>query len=186
MQSDYYKNSKLDFGMYKGYELGIVYVFDPPYIEWCIKNIDRFYVADLADLNMLNVINTEIALEVKLTGDSSLIPFIDVFETFQDLLDNVDLTKEYHISEESIILNNAKYILKKRPDSRVNELTDEQLEYEDYQNGLKDEAGDFGDDDEYALHSWEEMDAASYEACPACGAIGEYNCCNYSIERNCG
>jgi len=60
MKGYYNKDSKLDFGMYKGYELGIVFVFDPSYIEWCINNIDNFFISDLNELMQYSVYNEEL------------------------------------------------------------------------------------------------------------------------------
>jgi len=43
-------------------------------------------------------------------GDPSLIPYIDVFDTFQELLENVDLgDKKYEFSDESIKINQSKF-----------------------------------------------------------------------------
>ncbi len=50
MKKVYNEESKLDFGMYRGYEIGIVYVFDPGYLDWCINNISGFHITDLNEL----------------------------------------------------------------------------------------------------------------------------------------
>ncbi len=110
MKGYYNKDSKLDFGMYKGYELGIVFVFDPSYIEWCINNIDNFFISDLNELMQYSVYNEELDCRYRMIGDPSLIPYIDVFDTFQELLENVDLgDKKYEFSDESIKINQSKF-----------------------------------------------------------------------------
>ena len=109
MKGIYNKNSKLDFGMYKGYDLGIVYVFDPSYINWCINNIDRFHISDLNELKELGVINQKLDWQYKMIGDPSLIPNIDIFGTFQELIENIDLgNKKYTFSDETLEKNSNK------------------------------------------------------------------------------
>ncbi|MDX9697114.1 MAG: hypothetical protein RBT49_15090 [Bacteroidales bacterium] len=109
MKGYYNKNSKLDFGMYKGYELGIVYVFDPCYVDWCINNIDRFYIADLSELEKYSVLNEVLEWQYRDIGDPSLIPNMDIFDTFQELIDHVDLGDKKHLfSDETIIKNEKK------------------------------------------------------------------------------
>lgn len=51
----YLINSKFDFGMYSGYDVGLVYIFDPNYIKWCIHNVDEFCIDDLEDLQRYGV-----------------------------------------------------------------------------------------------------------------------------------
>ncbi len=109
MKGHYNKNSKLDFGMYKDYELGIVYVFDPSYIDWCINNIDNFFITDLDELKKYGVINEKIDTQYRMIGDPSLIPNIDLFDTFQLLIDNFDLgDKRYKFSDETLRVNDEK------------------------------------------------------------------------------
>ena len=48
-------NSKINFGLYEGYQLGLVYAFDPTYLEWCIDNIETFYINDLEQLQSFGV-----------------------------------------------------------------------------------------------------------------------------------
>ena len=109
MRGSYNKNSKLDFGMYKGYELGIVYVFDPSYIDWCINNIERFHITDLMELKEYSVINKDLEWQIRDFGDPSLISNIDVFETFQELIDNAILGDDkYEFSDETLKINECK------------------------------------------------------------------------------
>ena len=109
MKEYYNKNTKLDFGMYKGYELGIVYVSDPSYIDWCINNIDRFYISDLKELMEYSVINKSLNWEYRMIGEANLVIDLDTSETFQDLIDNYDLgDKKYIFSEDTIRKNESK------------------------------------------------------------------------------
>lgn len=111
MIKTYNKNTKLEFGMYKGYDLGIVYVFDPFYIDWCINNISSFHVSDLNELKYFGVNSLDFGLlEVaRRIQDPSVIEEIDKYESFQELIKNIDLGKlRYPISKETIEINFAK------------------------------------------------------------------------------
>ncbi|HPS72614.1 MAG TPA: hypothetical protein PLM70_10185 [Bacteroidales bacterium] len=145
MKGHYNKDSKLDFGMYKGYELGIVYVFDPSYVDWCINNIDRFYISDLDELKEYGVINEKLDWQYKMIGDPSLIPNIDIFDTFQELIDNVNLgEKKYNFSDETLKKNESKSFNK----SSSNFDLDEDDDFEDDYEG-----GDFREEyDDYDGH----------------------------------
>jgi len=106
MRRRYNKNTKIDFGLYNGYDLGIVYVFDPGYIDWCINNIDSFCVVDLTDLNKYSVINPNLDVQYKMIGDPSAINGIDIFDTFEELEENLNLgDKKYTFSKETLNLN---------------------------------------------------------------------------------
>src|SRR5690606_35188037 len=48
-------NSKLNFGMYRNIETGIVYACDLGYIEWCILNLEDFYIVDIEELQEFGV-----------------------------------------------------------------------------------------------------------------------------------
>jgi hypothetical protein len=104
----YYKNTKLDFGIYKGVELGIVYAFDPGYVDWCINNIYSFYVVDLEELIKYGVINQELDWQYKNIGEKDLIPNIDAFDTFEELLNTMELDKRILFFEKETIEKNRK------------------------------------------------------------------------------
>jgi len=109
MKGYYNKNSILDFGMYKGYELGIVYVFDPCYIDWRINTIDKFYITDLSELKRYGILNENLEWQYRMIGDPSLIPNIDIFDNFQELIVHVDLgDKKYQFSNETLKKNEDK------------------------------------------------------------------------------
>lgn len=76
------------FGKYKGYELGIIYMCDPGYIEWCINNMDDFFVEDLDILMNIGVLNPNLSWQYRAIGEASIVPGIDTFDTFQEYLDN--------------------------------------------------------------------------------------------------
>lgn len=89
----YRKDSKLDFGLYKGIELGIVYAFDPGYIDWCINNIPQFYIEDIEDLISYGVINQDMDWQYRAVGEQSFIPNIDAFDTFEELVETMALSE---------------------------------------------------------------------------------------------
>ena len=163
----YNKRSVLDFGMFKGYQLGVVYLFDPAYIDWCINNVDDFYIPDLDELKEIGVYNKSIDWQYKLIGDPSLIPNIDVFTTFDEYIENVAPGQnKYPFSDETIKLNYSRASLYGDYDRMENNIENDEDEW-DY---------DYNDYDSYRSH-----DSGQ---CPACGARGEYNCCNYWLESN--
>ncbi len=105
----YNKNTKLDFGMYKGYELGVVYIFDPSYIDWCINNLNNFYITDLIELKEYNVLNIELNWEYRTVGIPNLFINIDVFETFEEFIANVQFEEnKYDFSPETLQKNASK------------------------------------------------------------------------------
>ncbi|MCO5275251.1 MAG: hypothetical protein M9900_10065 [Flavobacteriales bacterium] len=107
MIGHYNRNTKLDFGMYQGYELGVVYVFDPWYIDWCINNINKFYISDLNELKEFSVLGEHKDLTmVRMVGEPSANPYIDVFGSFQELIDEVILGDVKHIFSDSTIQKN--------------------------------------------------------------------------------
>lgn len=107
MKKTYDVHTPLDFGMYKGYDLGVVYVFDPRYIEWCILNIDKFCVENIEGLQDLGIINSNLNWQYRMIGDPIIIPHIDVFESFEDLLLHVNLSdKEKYIFSDELIEKN--------------------------------------------------------------------------------
>src|SRR5690625_1901976 len=47
--------SKFDFGMYDGYEIGLVYAYHLDYIRWCIETVEHFAIRDLDILQEIGV-----------------------------------------------------------------------------------------------------------------------------------
>jgi len=56
MQKNCDRYTNMDFGKYKGYDLGIVFVFDRPYLEWCRNNIENLHIRDWDELIAMNII----------------------------------------------------------------------------------------------------------------------------------
>jgi hypothetical protein len=79
----YNKFTKVGFGMYKGYELGIIYICDPEYVEWSINNVADFSVEDISDLQDHYVINDKIDYSLRLIGDPELVPYLNIFSIIQ-------------------------------------------------------------------------------------------------------
>ncbi len=54
--TEYYSNSALHFGKYKGETLMDIVDTNPRYIGWCILNLDHFYISDetIQELEMCN------------------------------------------------------------------------------------------------------------------------------------
>jgi len=135
MINTYNRNTKLDFGMYEGYDLGIVYVFDPFYIDWCINNISWFHITDINELKYFGVISLDFSLlEVaRRLQDPSVIEGIDKYESFQELIKNIDLGNlKYPISNETIELNFAKKNAEFSNKSNPIELDYEKQSYTEY------------------------------------------------------
>ena len=173
-----YQDTKFDFGMYSGYELGIVYLFDQSYIEWCIENIKDFVIIGLYDLLDYKVIQLEVDRGVRETSDPSMIPLIDVYETFDEFLENADCSLDYEMPIDCIELNESKLKLHgktlSRDKSASKNIHDEIGQPSDYIIGLMEES-EFGfdsDNDDY-----------SGDRCPACGTIGDPYCCNYQLDK---
>ena len=43
----YWSNELFDFGAYLGHEIGITFVTEIGYVEWCILNVNQFCIFDL-------------------------------------------------------------------------------------------------------------------------------------------
>ena len=46
----YWSNELFDFGAYLGHEIGITFVTEIGYVEWCILNVEEFCIFDLDHL----------------------------------------------------------------------------------------------------------------------------------------
>ncbi len=104
------RSSKMGFGMYSRYTIGIVYAFDPEYIEWCIANLDSFYVSDLEELLQFKVQKNTSGYEVHRDyGVPDLNYMIDVFDYIEEL-DNTmrSLKVDYPFKPELVELNARK------------------------------------------------------------------------------
>jgi hypothetical protein len=102
-------NSHLNFGMYKGYELGIVYAFDPIYVEWCIQNIDSFYINDIEKLSRNKVVYKPVSYQAfREFGHAEHHILINEFKNIQDLNVSGINNSIFSFSVESKILNEKK------------------------------------------------------------------------------
>ena len=74
-----------------------------------LNNIDKFYITDLSELKNYSVLNADLEWQYRMIGDPSLIPNIDIFDTFQELIVHVDLgDKKYQFSSETLKKNENK------------------------------------------------------------------------------
>ncbi len=103
----YSTNSILRFGMFDGYQLGVAFVFAPSYIEWCINNIDDFFISDIDTLKRQRVAKrTSVWLDHDLGMPHLSWPEIEVCETLDDVNKNIDLSnKTYEFSKRALDLN---------------------------------------------------------------------------------
>jgi hypothetical protein len=77
----------MNFGRWDGYEVGIVYLFDPDYLDWCISNIDDFFIDDIDLLEKFGVfpLRKDSVNEVlRITNDQSLAPWVNEWKSIQD------------------------------------------------------------------------------------------------------
>ena len=102
--------SILDFGMYEGYELGIVYVFDPAYVEWCIITIDGFHIIDIEELEKNGIFyHGSMGHLYRMIGDPTIIEGIDIFATLNELKEFIDLDnpkyRKFKFSQKTLVRN---------------------------------------------------------------------------------
>lgn len=103
-------NSKLGFGLYSGYEIGIIYAFDIGYIEWCILNIEHFYIIDVENLQEFGVFRRSNRYEKnREIGYAEYHCLIEHFNTIQELSSEFPfLNPNIRLSEEALEKNNKK------------------------------------------------------------------------------
>lgn len=56
----YRSNQRINFGQYKGIEIGTIFLYDPEYIEYLIREKSHFCIEDLNYLIENGVINTTV------------------------------------------------------------------------------------------------------------------------------
>ncbi len=56
----YKSNQRINFGQYSGIEIGIIFLYDPEYLAWLIRDKSHFCIEDLDLLLKNGVINTTI------------------------------------------------------------------------------------------------------------------------------
>lgn len=104
------KNTVLNFGLYRNYELGIVYAFDFKYIEWCIFNVEEFYLNDIEELIDIGVYRESGEYEENRDIHfAEYYSFIKEFRTIQKLDETLGiLNSSFRLSDRAIKLNNLK------------------------------------------------------------------------------
>ena len=104
------KYTRFNFGMYKGYELGLVFVVDPGYISWCINNIQDFTVRDLDSLIQTGTVRqSDNQWAVRMVGEPSHNIHFEIYNSYDEIVGEVDVRKEYcPISEQTIALNKSR------------------------------------------------------------------------------
>jgi hypothetical protein len=103
-------NSKLKFGLYKGFEIGIVYAFDIAYFSWMIENIEHFCVMDIDLLTNTGVFRSARKFSAnREMGVSNFDKFMCEFESIQLLSQSTKiLNNEIKLKSYIIDLNNTK------------------------------------------------------------------------------
>jgi hypothetical protein len=110
MQKSYHIDSRLDFGMYDGYRLGVVYLFDPEYLEWCIKHINRFHLHDINQYKQYKVYYKNPSIMHRIYKEPHILShYIDYFDTIEEFISILGPGSiEFYFSEEVITLNNSR------------------------------------------------------------------------------
>lgn len=93
----YSLHSKIKFGQYYGIRVGIIFLFDPEYIEWLIEDNRYFSITDLNELEKNGVINKSVwAKKFVLKRDP--IPFMKMYKSYTEFIEKSEL-QEYEISD---------------------------------------------------------------------------------------
>jgi len=106
----FFNNSILNFGIYHGFEVGIVYAFDLGYIEWCILNLEDFFIVDIEELQAFGTLRKKTKnyreRTFRFIGYSIL---MKQYKTIQKLSEEIPfLNINNKLSEEAIKMNNIK------------------------------------------------------------------------------
>jgi len=109
----YSLNTHFRFGKYRGSELGTIYMTDPQYVEWCIKEIPEFRIHELTDLFRFGQI-TETVMNHSLAVNNDINPQLFVFPCIknwsaQQIAGRIKyVSRSYKVSQEIIALNERK------------------------------------------------------------------------------
>lgn len=106
-------NSKINFGIYKGYQIGLIYAFDIGYLEWLILNVDSFFISDLKSLQKFGVFRQKRKYKKNIElGVGSLDKFMQEFNSIQELSSEINiLNRNIFISSEAQAINSSKQLL---------------------------------------------------------------------------
>ncbi|SIN65426.1 hypothetical protein [Algoriphagus halophilus] len=96
-------NSIMKFGQYKGIKVGIIFLFDPEYIEYMIREHNYFSITDLNFLEKNGVINKNGWIK-KFSVWVDQTPFMKKYNSYQEFINNEELL-EYTLSDETKIKN---------------------------------------------------------------------------------
>jgi len=104
------RNCIFRFGLHKNRTIGIIYAFDSKYIEWCILNIQSFFIYDLEDLQKFGVFReSEDYEQYRDLSISDYYSLINEFVSIDDLSSELGiLNTNYKLSDEAIELNDLK------------------------------------------------------------------------------
>lgn len=153
----YNRNTILGFGMYKGYTVGVVFLFDSSYIDWCINNIDGFYIEDLDYLIEHKVIYNN---RGHISSSEAL---IDTYKEYQQFAEKVEFTEQCHFTLETQIKNKSTGQILTAFIDNTEALMDEAGYVPGYRSRYT--------DDSYDLRSWEDVANEEMGEPPAWDAI---------------
>lgn len=102
----YYLTSKLDFGLYEGIEVGMVYALDILYIEWCILNIDDFVIIDLFKLQDIGVFSRPRKNAIHRDKTPLALKFLYEFKSILELVKEVPVLNPEYRLDTSVYLAN--------------------------------------------------------------------------------
>lgn len=105
----YTLNSEMDFGLYRGLQVGMIYAFDIAYVGWLIKEVTEFY---LQDLELLQLFGAFKAYNDNFTWRryaGYIDPFMHEFDTIQEFASCVKvLNPEVKLPQDLVDLNHEK------------------------------------------------------------------------------
>lgn len=106
----YSKHSRFSFGLYKGYEFGLIFVVDPGYVEWCILNIKDFCVSDLNDLLSEGFVSQDDQQwGTRMIGEPTQNIHLQVYDSYDTITSEVIMSSDfYRFSEKAIEENSRK------------------------------------------------------------------------------
>ena len=151
MVREYNKESILDFGFYKGFQLGIVFICDPGWIDWSINHIPDFLITDLDDLIDAGVINGKLDWKYKGCADARFIPNINFAKTYQQALSKGVLDKTKYVFSPATIEKNANNAVGNRERTNSDDLDNNYNErgstYENYNGSYAQDVEGWSDQD---------------------------------------
>lgn len=108
---EYNSRTKFTFGKYIGHELGIVFLYDPSYIEWCIDNTPM-YVTDLQALQDNGVIRKTNWVLNRRSLSMVSSEELSYCKDYNECLKKVDLDKSFKFKQDVVVKNAEKLRLR--------------------------------------------------------------------------